>query len=341
MLTLPVLAEPLSTPDGDNTTHLQDAVRQLAQARSAVILAHNYQVPEVQDVADYVGDSLGLAIEAARTSAPVIVMCGVSFMAETVKILCPQQTVLIPDASAGCSLADAITVEQLRAWKQQHPGAVVVSYVNTTAAVKAESDYCVTSGNAEAVIRAIPADQPILFLPDLYLGTWLKERLGRTNMEVWAGECHVHAGIRTAEIRARQAAYPEADLVIHPECGCTSRFVWAQGSGQLEEGRTHVLSTEGMVTHARQTRASTVLVATETGLLHRLRKEVPDKTVLAADEGAVCRYMKQITLVKLRDTLRDLAPQVVVEAETAARARRAIARMLACTPAARPVTAPT
>jgi quinolinate synthase len=301
-----------------------------------VILAHNYQVPEVQDVADFVGDSLGLAVEAARTSALVIVMCGVYFMAETVKILCPEQTVLIPDPTAGCSLADAITVEQLREWKSRHPGAAVVSYVNTTAAVKAESDYCVTSGNAEAVIRAIPDDQPILFLPDLYLGTWLKERLGRANMEIWLGECHVHAGIRTAEIAARQDQYPDADLLIHPECGCTSRFVWARQSGRLPAEHTHVLSTEGMVRHAQASGASTLLVATETGLLHRLRKEAPGKTVLAADDGAVCRYMKQITLPKLRDTLRDLAPRVEVEAETAARARRAIDRMLAVTPS-RPV----
>src|SRR5579872_6253665 len=227
MLSLPVLSDASLAPEQTPTLH--DEIRRLAREREAVILAHNYQIPAIQDVADYVGDSLGLAVEAARTSAPVIVMCGVYFMAETVKILCPRQTVLIPDPTAGCSLADAITVEQLRAWKRQHPAAVVVSYVNTTAAVKAESDYCVTSGNAEAVIRAIPAEQPILFLPDMYLGTWLKERLGRANMQVWLGECHVHAGIRAAEIEARRAAYPDAELLIHPECGCTSRFVWAQG----------------------------------------------------------------------------------------------------------------
>ncbi len=337
MLSLPVLSDPARGTE--RTRDLQEEVRRLAREREAVILAHNYQVPEVQDVADYVGDSLGLAVEASHTSAPVIVMCGVYFMAETVKILCPAQTVLIPDPTAGCSLADAITVEQLREWKSRHPGAVVVSYVNTTAAVKAESDYCVTSGNAEAVIRAIPEDQPILFLPDLYLGTWLKERLGRANMEIWLGECHVHAGIRTGEIAARQELYPDADLLIHPECGCTSRFVWARESGRLPAERTHVLSTEGMVRHAQVSGASTLLVATETGLLHRLRKEAPGKTVLAADDGAVCRYMKQITLSKLRDTLRDLAPRVEVEAETATRARRAIDRMLAVKPSSRPVPA--
>src|ERR671931_921739 len=269
---------------------LQAEVRRLARERDAVILAHNYQVPEVQDVADFVGDSLGLAIEAAKTSASVIAMCGVYFMAETAKILNPDRTVLIPDETAGCSLADSITVEDLRAWKAEHPGAVVVSYVNTTAAIKAESDYCVTSGNAQAVIRAIPEDQEILFLPDQFLGAWLQETLWRANMEVWLGEWHVHAAIRPAEIQARQAAYPDAELLIHPECGCTSRFVWARGTGSLPATTTHVLSTEGMVKRARTSPASTLLVATETGLLHRLRKEAPDKTLLAADEGAVCRY---------------------------------------------------
>src|SRR5689334_17283055 len=231
---------------------LQAEVRELARTRNAVILAHNYQVPEVQDVADYVGDSLGLAIEATQTTAPVIVLCGVYFMAETAKILNPERTVLIPDVTAGCSLADSITVEQLRAWKAQHPGAVVVSYVNTTAAIKAESDYCVTSGNAQAVIRAIPEDQPILFLPDVFLGTWLKHSLGRQNMEIWMGECHVHAGIRPQEILAQQQAHPDADLLIHPECGCTSRYVWARDRGDLPAAGTFVLSTEGMVRHAAQ-----------------------------------------------------------------------------------------
>src|SRR5438477_2839278 len=247
---LPVLTEPAPAPAADMAT-LQEEVRQLARERQAVILAHNYQVPAVQDVADYVGDSLGLAIEAKGTSSPVIVLCGVYFMAETAKILNPERTVLIPDVTAGCSLADSITVEQLRAWKAEHPGAVVVSYVNTTAAVKAESDYCVTSGNAQAVIRAIPEDKTILFLPDVFLGTWLKRSLGRANMEIWMGECHVHAGIRPQEMLANLQAYPDADLLIHPECGCTSRFVWARDKGSLPAADTHVLSTEGMVRHSR------------------------------------------------------------------------------------------
>jgi quinolinate synthase len=315
--------------DPEEIAAMQEEVRRLAAERRAIIIAHNYQVPEVQDVADFVGDSLALAQAAARTTADVIVMCGVYFMAETAKILNPNRIVLIPDVTAGCSLADSITVEQLREWKAEHPGAVVVSYVNTTAAVKAESDYCVTSGNAEAVIRAIPEDKTILFLPDVFLGTWLKRSLGRENMEVWMGECHVHAGIRPEEMLANLRAYPDADLLIHPECGCTSRFVWARDKGSLPREDTHVLSTEGMVRHARSSPKTTHVVATETGLLHRLSKENPGKTFVAADDGAVCRFMKQITLEKLRDSLRDLEPQVQVPEEIAARARLAIDRMLA------------
>ena len=314
-----------------DTAALQTEVRELARQHHAVILAHNYQVPAVQDVADFVGDSLGLAIEAKATDARVIVLCGVYFMAETAKILNPERTVLIPDLTAGCSLADSITVEDLRAWKAEYPDAVVVSYVNTTAAIKAESDYCVTSGNAESVIRSIPAEREILFLPDQFLGGWLQRITGRTNMHVWMGECHVHAGIRPAELVARQHAHPESELLIHPECGCTSQYLWARAQGSLPEA-TQILSTEGMVRRARNGSASSYLVATETGILHRLRKEVPGKQFLAADDGAVCRFMKQITLPKVRDCLRDLAPAVEVEPDTAHRARRAIDRMLAVTP---------
>jgi quinolinate synthase len=319
---LPVL-EPAA-----ETTALQAEVRALARQHQAVILAHNYQVPAVQDVADFVGDSLGLAIEAKATDARTIVLCGVYFMAETAKILNPERTVLIPDATAGCSLADSINVDELRAWKAEYPDAVVVSYVNTTAAVKAESDYCVTSGNAEAVIRSIPAEREILFLPDQFLGGWLQRITGRQNMHVWLGECHVHAGIRPSELVARHHAHPDSELLVHPECGCTSQYVWAKAQGSLPEG-TQILSTEGMVKRARTSDASSYLVATETGILHRLRKEVPHKQFLAADEGAVCRFMKQITLVKVRDCLRALAPAVEVEPEIALRARRAIDRMLA------------
>jgi quinolinate synthase len=311
-----------------NLSAMQSAVRRLADEKNAVILAHNYQVPEIQDVADFVGDSLGLAIEAARTDAPVIVMCGVYFMAETAKIVNPDKIVLSPDPTAGCSLADSITLRDLRRWKAEHPRALVVSYVNTTAAIKAESDYCVTSGNAEAVVRSIPADREILFLPDQFLGAWLKERTGRQNMHVWLGECHVHAGIRPEEVRAKQEALPDADLLIHPECGCASACVWANGRGVMSP-RTYVLSTEGMVKHAASSPTSTFVVATETGILHRLRKEIPGREFVAADDTAVCSYMKQITLEKVRDTLRDLSPTVEVPDKVAARARVAIDRMLA------------
>ena len=304
-------------------------VRELARQRRAVILAHNYQVPEVQDVADFVGDSLGLAREAARTDAEVIAMCGVYFMAETAKILNMEKTVLMPDPTAGCSLADSITADDVRRWKAQHPGAVVVSYVNTTAAVKAESDYCVTSGNAEAVVRSIPSWQKILFLPDFFLGTWLKQTLGRENMEIWLGECHVHAGIRPDELEANRKAHSDADLLVHPECGCSSQYVYGKQAGMLSADSTYILSTEGMVTHAKRSPKELFLVATEVGILHRLEKEIPDKRFLAADRAAVCKYMKQITLRKLHQTLLDMSPAIEIDPDTADRARLSIDRMLA------------
>jgi quinolinate synthase len=273
-------------------------------------------------------------MEAARTDAEVIVMCGVYFMAETAKILNPARTVIIPDATAGCSLADTITADDVRAWKAEFPGAVVVSYVNTTAEVKAESDYCVTSGNAEAVIRTIPEDRKILFLPDFFLGSWLKQNLGRKNMEVWMGECHVHAGIRPEEIYARKNALPGADLLIHPECGCTAQALYACKTGMIpgSDDGTFVLSTEGMVKHVQKAPNDTFLVATETGLLHRLNKEIPGKRFVAADDEAVCRYMKQITLQKLYESLESLAPTVELDPAIAERARLPIDRMLAIRP---------
>ncbi|MEZ5099277.1 MAG: quinolinate synthase NadA [Thermoleophilia bacterium] len=304
------------------TTRLQDEVRALAKERGAVILAHNYQVPEVQDVADYVGDSLGLSREAAATEADAIVFCGVHFMAETAKILSPEKTVLIPDLDAGCSLADSITADQLREWKAQHPGALVVSYVNTTAEVKAESDYCCTSGNARAVIEAIPADRQILFLPDMFLGLWLERVTGR-KLTLWLGECHVHAGIRPADIERWQAEAPDAELLVHPECGCASQCM------AFGNGRTHILSTEGMVKFAQASEKRRFLVATETGIIHRLHKEVPGKAFEAVSEEAICQYMKLITLEKLRDALRDWRHEVDVPADVAARARAALDRMVA------------
>ena len=304
------------------TTQIQDEVRALAQERGAVILAHNYQVPEVQDVADFVGDSLGLSREAAATDAETIVFCGVHFMAETAVILSPEKTVLIPDPDAGCSLAASITADQLRAWKAENPGAVVVSYVNTSAEVKAESDYCRTSGNAQAVIEAIPSDKEILFLPDMFLGLWLERVTGR-KLRIWLGECHVHAGIRPQDIERWQREAPDAELLVHPECGCASQCM------AFANGRTHILSTEKMVSFAKQSPKERFLVATETGILHRLHKEAPGKRFEAVSERAICRYMKMITLEKLRDSLRDWKHVVTVEPEIAAHARAAIERMVA------------
>jgi quinolinate synthase len=302
-------------------TRMQEEVRALARERGAVILAHNYQVPEVQDVADYVGDSLGLSQQAAATDADAIAFCGVHFMAETAAILCPDKTVLIPDLDAGCSLAASIDAEQLRQWKAEHPGAVVVSYVNTTAEVKAESDYCCTSGNAKAVIQAIPADREILFLPDMFLGIWLERVTGR-KLTIWLGECHVHAGIRPADIERWQAEAPDAELLVHPECGCASQCM------AFANGRTHILSTEGMIRFAKESPKERFLVATETGILHRLHKEAPGKRFEAVSERAICKYMKMITLEKLRDSLRDWKHVVTVPPETAERARGAIERMV-------------
>jgi quinolinate synthase len=301
---------------------LQEEIRELAREREAVILAHNYQVPSVQDVADYVGDSLGLSRQAAATDAAAIVFCGVHFMAETAAILAPEKTVLIPDLRAGCSLASSITADQLREWKAEHPGAVVVSYVNTTAEVKAESDYCCTSGNARAVIEAIPADREILFLPDVFLGVWLERVTGR-KLRIWMGECHVHAGIRPEDLERWQADAPDAELLVHPECGCASQAM------AFANDRTHILSTEGMVEFAQQSPKERFLVATETGILHRLGKEAPGKRFEPVNENAVCVFMKMITLKKVRDALRDWQFEVTVEPEIAARARGAIDRMVA------------
>jgi quinolinate synthase len=315
-----VLTTPARRPD--DIRSVQDEIRELARAREAVILAHNYQVPEVQDVADFVGDSLGLAREGAATDASTIAFCGVHFMAETAAILSPEKTVLLPDLDAGCSLAASITGDQLRAWKSEHPGAVVVSYVNTTAEVKAETDYCCTSGNAVQVVEAIPRDREILFLPDLYLGLWVERVTGR-RLTIWMGECHVHAGIRPADIERWQAGAPDAELLVHPECGCASQCM------AFGNERTHILSTEGMIRFAKASPKQRFLVATETGILHRLRKEAPEKRFEAVSERAICRYMKMITLEKLRDSLRAGTHVVTVPEDVAARARGALERMVA------------
>lgn len=304
-------------------------IARLKAERRAVILAHSYERPEIQDIADFVGDSLGLSRHAAATDAETIVFCGVHFMAETAAILSPQKKVLLPDLDAGCSLAATITAEELRAWKAQHPGAVVVSYVNTSADVKAETDYCCTSSNAVQVVNAIPADREILFCPDLFLGQHVKRQTGRTNMRIWAGECHVHAGIRPEHIQQQRTAHPDAEFLMHPECGCVSSLLYLQGLGQscAMEG-AKILSTEGMVRHAQQSPARKFVVATETGILHRLKKLNPDKTFIPVSERAVCKFMKMITLEKVLRSLREEVFEVRVPSDIAARARLAIQRMI-------------
>jgi quinolinate synthase len=319
----------------ENIPALQDEVRALARERGAVILAHNYQLPEIQDVADYVGDSLGLSQQAARAEADEIVFCGVHFMAETASILCPDKQVLIPDLDAGCSLADSITAEQLRDWKKRHPGAIVVMYVNTTAEVKALTDYCCTSANAVKVVEHIYAehgdDAEILFGPDMFLGAYVEKSTGRP-MHVWDGECHVHAGIKPDDIAAVRAAHPGADFLIHPECGCSTSVMEYVAAGDVDAEGVHMLSTGGMLGYARERAGaapSTAIVATETGMLYPLRQAAPDTEFIAANEAAHCRFMKMITLPKLRDALRDRVHEVKVPPEVADRARLPIERMVA------------
>jgi quinolinate synthase len=324
----------------ENIPALQDEIRALAREQDALILAHNYQLPEIQDVADYVGDSLGLSQQAARADRELIVFCGVHFMAETASILCPDKRVLIPDLDAGCSLAESITAGQLRAWKARHPGAIVVMYVNTTAAVKAETDYCCTSANAVKVVEHIyrehGEDAEILFGPDMFLGAYV-ERVTGARMHVWDGECHVHAGIRPDDIAAVRAAHPGADFLIHPECGCSTSVMEYVAAGDISSEGVHMLSTGGMLRYARERSAArsqsdgghpAAVVATETGMLHGLRAAAPEIDFVAANEAAHCRYMKMITLPKLRDSLRDGVHEVKVPEAIAERARVPIERMV-------------
>ncbi|HEY1358835.1 MAG TPA: quinolinate synthase NadA [Thermoleophilaceae bacterium] len=331
--TLPPLAEPALSPE--ETTRMQAEVRALAEERDAVILAHNYQLPEVQQVAHFVGDSLGLSRQAAAAGEQVIAFCGVHFMAETASILSPDKTVLLPDLGAGCSLADSIDADQLRAWKAEHPGALVVMYVNTTAEVKAETDYCCTSSNAVQVVEHIwrehGEDTEILFGPDMWLGAYVERETGR-RIHVWDGECHVHAGIRPGDITETREAHPGAEFLIHPECGCTTQVMEYVAAGDVDSDHTHMLSTGGMLEFAAGSEADEFIVATETGMLYPLEAENPGKSFIPANRAAVCKYMKMITLPKLRDALRDLGPTVQVDPEIAKRARVPIERMVAITP---------
>jgi quinolinate synthase len=308
---------------------LHDQVRLLAEQRDAVILAHNYQSPEVQDLAHHVGDSLALSRIAAGSSASTIVFAGVHFMAETAKILSPDRTVLLPDPDAGCSLADTIDAAQLREWKAEHPGAVVVAYVNTTAEVKAESDICCTSSNAVEVVRSVPEDREILFLPDQFLGAHVQRVTGRSNIRLWLGECHVHAAISPAALRARVDAEPDAELFVHPECGCTTSALWLAGEGIVPADRTHVLSTGGMLDQARRTTAEKVLVATEVGMLHQLRLANPATSFEPVNAQASCPYMKMTTPAKILASLQEGRHEIEVDPEVARRARRAVERMVA------------
>ena len=314
--------------DRDLPADWADRVRSLAEQRDAVILAHNYQVGAIQDIAHHVGDSLALSRIAATAPQQTIVFCGVHFMAETAKILSPDKTVLIPDADAGCSLADSITADQLREWKAANPGAVVVSYVNTTAEVKAETDICCTSSNAVEVVRSIPADTPVLFGPDQFLGGHVRRILGRDNIQVWGGECHVHAGINGQQLTAQAASHPDADLYIHPECGCATSALYLATAGAVPAERVKILSTGEMVDAARVGRSKQVLVATEIGMIHQLKRAAPGVDFLAVNDRASCKYMKMITPAKLLRSLEDMRDEVVVDPEIAARARGAVERMI-------------
>jgi quinolinate synthase len=315
--------------DGSSYDAWHAEVRRLANERDAIILAHNYQRPEIQDVADHVGDSLGLSRIAAQSSATTIVFAGVYFMAETAKILAPDKTVLIPEARAGCSLADSIDAAQLRSWKAEHPGAVVVAYVNTSADVKAESDLCCTSANAVEIVAGVPVDREILFLPDQFLGAHVQRATKRQNMHIWMGECHVHAGISPQELREKAEASPESELFVHPECGCATAALWLSGTGDLPAERTHVLSTGAMLERARTTRAPSVLVATETGMLHQLRRANPSVRWEAVNPRAECVYMKMTTRDVLLTCLREGTTEVNVDPTVASRARRAVDAMIA------------
>lgn len=308
---------------------LKDEILELKKQKDVVILAHNYQVPEVQDVADFVGDSLGLSRTAAKVEQGTILFCGVHFMAETASIISPQKKVLIPDLEAGCSLSDTITVDELKKWKAQHPDAISVGYVNTTADIKAELDYCCTSSNALNVVNAIPAEKEILFLPDMFLGAYVAKVTGRKNMKIWAGECHVHAGITPQDVQNKIDSLGNAEFVIHPECSCTSPMIYDVASGGYGDRQVQVLSTEGMMNYVHKSPSEKFVIATETGILYRMQQQNPDKQFVAASDQAECEYMKKITLEKVHASLVEDKYQVRVPEETANKARLAIDRMLA------------
>ena len=307
---------------------LKNEVLKLKKEKDIVILAHNYQIPEVQDVADFVGDSLGLSRQAAKVKQKTILFCGVHFMAETAAIVSPDKRVLIPDLEAGCSLSDSITVDQLRNWKQEHPDAISVGYVNTTAEIKSELDYCCTSSNAVNVVNAIPKEKEILFLPDMFLGSYVAKITGRKNMQIWAGECHVHAGITPEHVEKKLAELKNAEFVVHPECSCTTPMMYDIASGRYKNHQVQILSTEGMMNHVSKSDSQQFVVATETGILYRMRQQNPQKTFIPASENAECEYMKMITLDKVYRSLYDEKYEVKVPKKIAEKASLAIQRML-------------
>jgi len=308
---------------------IKSEILRLKKEKGILILAHNYQIPDVQDVADYVGDSLGLSRQAAKTSYKTILFCGVHFMAETAAITCPDKKVLIPDLAAGCSLSDTITAEQLRKWKNEHQGAVTVGYVNTTAEVKAELDYCCTSSNAINVVKSIPTDKEILFLPDMFLGSYVAKMTNRKNMYIWAGECHVHAGIRSQDVQEKLREFANVEFLVHPECSCTSSVMYDIASGDYGNRQIQILSTEGMMNYAKTSNSKKFVVATETGILYRMQKQNPGKEFIPVSESAVCKYMKMITLDKVYASLKEEKYEVRVPKNIAQKARLAIDRMLA------------
>ena len=312
-----------------DTSKLKEDILRLKKEKDVVILAHNYQIPGIQDVADFTGDSLGLSKQAAKVDQKTILFCGVHFMAETAAIISPHKKVLIPDLQAGCSLSDSITLDELKNWKKQHPNAIAVGYVNTTAEIKSELDYCCTSSNAINVVKAIPENKEILFLPDMFLGSYVAKMTGRKNMHIWAGECHVHAGITPDDITKKLDSMKDAEFVIHPECSCTTPMLYDLASGSFNERKVSILSTEGMLNHVKDSKAKNFVVATETGILYRMRKDNPNKTFVPASEKAECQHMKMNTMEKVYDSLVEDKYEVTVSKEIADKARLAIDRMLA------------
>ena len=307
---------------------LKDKIEDLKKEKDVVILAHNYQIPEVQDVADFVGDSLGLARQAAKTPHKIILFCGVHFMAETAAIISPEKKVLIPDIAAGCSLSDSINLEQLKQWKKEHPNAITIGYVNTTAEIKSELDYCCTSSNAVNVVKAIPDDKEILFLPDMFLGSYVAKMTGRKNMLIWAGECHVHAGITPEDVKEKLNSLAHAEFLIHPECSCTTPMMYDVANGSYNSNQVQILSTEGMMNHVKNSKSNEFVIATETGILYRMKQQNPTKKFIPASENAECEYMKMITLDKVYRSLYDEKYEVKVPKKIAEKASLAIQRML-------------